>query len=40
LFGEEPDAPDEVVTYEINPGLVVGDWAQWPAAAFVSIYQQ
>jgi hypothetical protein len=40
LFGEEPDAPNEVVTYEINPGLVAGDWAQWPAAAFASIYQQ
>lgn len=40
LFGEMPDAPDEVVTYEINPHLQRGDYDQVPAQAFVGIYQK
>ncbi|MBD2756456.1 McrB family protein [Spirosoma validum] len=40
LFGELPDAMDEVVTYEINPHLQQGDYEQIPAEAFIKIYQK
>ena len=40
LFGEMPDAMDEVVTYEINPHLQRGDYNQVPTDAFVRIYQK
>lgn len=38
LFGEEPSEMDEVITYDINPSLVKGDWSQFPAEAFIKIY--
>ncbi|GAB3490132.1 hypothetical protein GCM10027341_01450 [Spirosoma knui] len=40
LFGEMPDAIDEVVTYEINPHLQRGEYDQVPVDAFVKIYQK
>lgn len=40
LFGEVPDALDEVITYEINPNLQQGTYEQVPADAFVRIYQK
>ena len=40
LFGELPDAMDEVVTYEINPHLQQGDYEQVPVDSFVGIYQK
>jgi AAA domain (dynein-related subfamily) len=38
LFGEDPGNMDEVITYEVNPALVIGDWSQFPAEAFIRIY--
>ncbi len=38
LFGEEPNNIDEIITYEINPALVAGNWDQFPAEAFIKIY--
>ena len=40
LFGELPDSMDEVVTYEINPNLQLGNYEQVPVDAFVRIYQK
>ena len=40
LFGELPDAMDEVVTYEINPHLQRGEFEQVPTEAFVKTYQK
>lgn len=40
LFGEMPDAMDEIVTYRINPHLQQGEYDQIPAQAFIRIYQK
>ncbi|KAB7732236.1 AAA domain-containing protein [Rudanella paleaurantiibacter] len=40
LFGENPNEMDEVVTYEINPHLTVGEFGQIPKEAFIFIYQK
>ncbi|CCH51322.1 ATPase associated with various cellular activities AAA_5 [Fibrisoma limi BUZ 3] len=40
LFGEVPDTADDVVTYEINPHLLRGEYEQIPNEAFVHIYQK
>ena len=40
LFGELPDAMDEIVTYEINPHLQQGEYEQVPTDTFVRIYQK
>ncbi|GAB3961071.1 hypothetical protein GCM10028805_59940 [Spirosoma harenae] len=40
LFGEMPDAIDDVVTYEINPNLQQGNYVQVPVETFIRIYQK
>ncbi|GAB4015476.1 hypothetical protein GCM10028808_40840 [Spirosoma migulaei] len=40
LFGEVPDAMDEVMTYEINPHLQKGEYDQVPIDTFIRIYQK
>lgn len=40
LFGEVPDLADDVVTYEVNPHLLRGEYEQIPNEAFVHIYQK
>ena len=40
LFGEDPDVAEEVITYEINPHLISGDFNQISKEAFINIYQR
>jgi len=40
LFGEVPDMADDVVTYEVNPHLLRGEYEQIPNEAFIHIYQK
>lgn len=40
LFGENPNDMDDVVTYEINPHLLAGDFDQIPKETFIFIYQR
>lgn len=40
LFGEDPDVAEEVVTYEINPHLIRGNFDEIPKEAFIHIYQR
>ncbi|TAE22508.1 MAG: AAA family ATPase [Cytophagales bacterium] len=40
LFGENPNDMDEVVTYEINPHLLAGEFEQIPKEAYTRIYER
>jgi len=40
LFGEEPEAYEDVFTYEIHPALRDGRFAEVPREAFLHIYQK
>lgn len=40
LFGENLDEFEDKTSYEINPSLLVGDWANVPREAFTGIYQR
>ena len=40
LFGENPNDMDDVITYEINPHLLAGEFDQIPKEAFVFVYQK